>query len=249
MGVFEPSKCAAVIPCYNEAAGISGLLAAVRQHVPAVVVVNDGSTDETARFAADAGATVLSHDHNRGKGAALKTGLSWALNQGYEWAVTLDGDGQHSPKELPRLFKCAQETGALLVIGNRMREAKKMSWLRRHVNRCMSWQLSLIAGQRLPDTQCGLRLIHLPTWVRMAVETEGFEVESEILMAFLAAGQRVEFMPIQVIPSNRRSYIQPLADTLRWTKWWFKLASQNFDHHPARAKIQEPASPGEMLAR
>jgi hypothetical protein len=149
---------------------------------------------------------------------------------------------------LPAFFARAQETGALLVIGNRMHEAKKMSWVRRQVNRLMSWQLSAIAGRHLPDTQCGLRLIHLPTWAGMALKTTRFESESEILMAFLAAGRRVEFVPIKVIPGNRGSHIQPLADTLRWIKWWLEQSLQYFHGQP-RAKLQEPTSRSGMLAR
>lgn len=246
--VFESIKCAAVIPCFNEAASVGTLVPAVGRYVASVLVVDDGSTDATRNLANAAGAAVVTHERNQGKGAALKTGFSWALKQGYEWAVTLDGDGQHAPGELPVFFARAQETGALLVIGNRMHEAKKMSWLRRQVNRLMSWQLSAIAGRPLPDTQCGLRLIHLPTWARMALKTRRFEAESEILLAFLAAGRRVEFVPIKVIPGNRGSHIQPLADTLRWIKWWVERAFQNFQRQP-HAKIQEPTSRGEMLAR
>lgn len=249
VGVFEPTKCAVVIPCFNEAASIVALVQRVRRHAPLVVVVDDGSTDGTESLARSAGARVVRREHNLGKGAALRTGLSCVLKQGYEWAVTLDGDGQHAPEDLPALFSCEQETGATLIIGNRMNEARKMSWLRRQVNRWMSWQLSRQAGRQLPDTQCGFRLIHLPTWAEMALKTERFEVESEMLMAFLEAGRRVEFVPIQVIRSSRVSYIQPLTDTLRWFKWWCYNGRVSLRQSFHRAKIKEPASRNEMLAR
>ena len=139
-------------------------------------------------LAKSAGAVVVKHGRNLGKGAALKTGLSLALKQGYEWAVTLDGDGQHAPEDLPALLRCAEQTGARLVIGNRMDNARAMPWLRRQVNRWMSGQLSRRAGRPLPDTQSGFRLIHLETWAALPLKTEHFEVESEILMAFLAGG-------------------------------------------------------------
>ena len=213
-------KCAAVIPCFNEVAGIAALVSALRRQISFVLVVDDGSTDETGRSARDAGAAVIRHERNRGKGAALESGLSQLLKQGFEWAVTLDGDGQHAPEDLPALLRCAEQTGAWLVIGNRMDNARAMPWLRRGVNRWMSRKLSQRAGRHLPDTQCGLRLIHLETWAALALETERFEVESEMLMAFLAAGHRVEFVPIQVIRSRRGSRIRPVADSLRWLKWW-----------------------------
>jgi len=217
--VFDPSDCAAVIACFNEARGIASVVGAARRQVGTVLVVDDGSTDGTGELARAAGAVVVRHPRNIGKGAALRTGLAEALRQGFAWAATLDGDGQHAPADLPGLFRCAQETGAALVIGNRMAEAGKMSWLRRRVNRWMSAQLSRHAGRTLPDTQSGFRLIHLRTWAAMRLEAERFEVESETLMAFLAAGRRVEFVPVQVLASGRGSYIRPVADTIRWVRW------------------------------
>src|SRR5271169_6555651 len=138
--------CAAVIPCLNEGAGIAALVSALRQQVSLVLVVDDGSTDDTALAAKSAGATVIRHERNRGKGAALRSGLSQLFKQGFEWAVTLDADGQHSPEGLPALLRCAEQTGARLVIGNRMDSARAMPWLRRQVNRWMSWKLSQRAG-------------------------------------------------------------------------------------------------------
>jgi len=226
--VMETSNCAAVIPCLNESASIAALVAAVRRRLPSVLVVDDGSTDATARLAENAGAVALRHARNLGKGAALQTGLAHALKSGFEWAVTLDGDGQHAPEDLPALWRCAERTGARLVIGNRMGEAQKMPWLRRSVNRAMSRMLSRRAGRFLPDTQSGFRLIHLPTWATLLLEAKKFEVESEMVLAFLAAGARVEFAPVRVLRSGRASHVSPVADTLRWLKWW-----KNF-HRPER---------------
>ncbi len=217
------SNCAAVIPCLNESASITALVAAVRRRLPCVLVVDDGSTDATAQLAENAGAVVIRHERNRGKGAALQTGLARAMQQDFEWAVTLDGDGQHAPEDLPALRRCAEQTGARMVIGDRMGEAQKMPWLRRAVNRAMSRMLSRRAGKFLPDTQSGFRLIHLPTWATLLLEAKKFEVESEMLLAFLSAGERVEFAPVQVLQSNRASHICPLADTLRWLAWWKKF--------------------------
>ena len=223
VAVLESQTCAAVIPCFNESASIAALVAAMRQYVPSVLVVDDGSTDGTASLANNAGAIVVKHEFNFGKGAALKTGLSRALQQGCEWAVTLDGDGQHAPEDLPALLRCAEKTGALLVIGNRMDQAQKIPWLRRQVNRWMSRKLSQRAGRPLPDTQSGFRLIHLRTWAALSLNTEHFEVESEMLLAFLAAKHPVAFVPVQVIGKSRRSHICPVRDSLRWWKWWRSL--------------------------
>ena len=178
--MLEPTNCAAVIPCLNESASIATLVLAVRAHLPTVLAVDDGSTDDTARLAQAAGAIVVRHERNCGKGAALKTGLSHARKQGFEWAVTLDGDGQHAPEDLPALLRCAEHSGPALVIGNRMNEARKMPWLRRQVNRWMSRQLSRRARRHLLDTQSGFRLIHLPTWSVLSLNTKRLERKSVV---------------------------------------------------------------------
>jgi len=221
--MINSKTCTAVIPCFNESASIVSLVTALRWNLTSVMVVDDGSMDATAELARTAGAVVIQHGYNQGKGAALKSGLSRALKQGFEWAVTLDGDGQHTPEDLPALVRRAEETGALLVIGNRMGEAEKIPWLRRYVNRWMSRKLSQRAGRHLPDTQSGFRLVHLRTWAALALNAKHFEVESEMLMAFLAARRPVEFVPIRVIGSRRGSHINPVADTLRWWRWWRNL--------------------------
>jgi glycosyltransferase involved in cell wall biosynthesis len=213
-------KCAAVVPCFNEEKTIATLVSSLLEQLPLVVVVDDGSTDGTARNAEMAGAVVIRHGRNRGKGAALQTGLSHLLACGFDRVVTLDGDGQHDPAHLPAFLQCAEETAASLVIGNRMAEAQAMPWLRRHVNRWMSRKLSRVAGCHLPDTQSGFRLLHLQTWASLPLSAQYFEVESEMLMAFLAARYSVEFVPIRVIASGRKSRIHPFADTIRWWKWW-----------------------------
>jgi glycosyltransferase involved in cell wall biosynthesis len=209
-----------VIPCFNEGATIAPLVVEARRQVPTVVVVDDASTDDTVARARGAGAIVVRHGRNLGKGAALRTGLSAAREQGFAWAATLDGDGQHAPADLPALRHCAEESGARLVVGDRMHAANAMPWLRRRVNFWMSRKLSRRVGRGLPDTQSGFRLIHLRTWAALPLRAERFEVESEMLLAFLAADCPVAFVPIQVIRSSRGSHIRPIADTLRWWKWW-----------------------------
>jgi glycosyltransferase involved in cell wall biosynthesis len=207
----------------DERATIAPLVRELRQVLLHVLVVDDGSIDDTIELARSAGATVLRHGKNLGKGAALKTGLSHARREGFDWAFTLDGDGQHAPEDLPAFLRCANETGALLIIGNRFCSPSALPWLRRQVNRWMSHQLSKRAGRNLPDSQCGFRLMHLGTWAALPLKAQHFEVESETLMAFVEANCPVAFVPIRTIGRGPVSHIRPVADSWRWWRWWRSL--------------------------
>jgi glycosyltransferase involved in cell wall biosynthesis len=215
----------AVVPCLNEAQTIATLVHAVRRHIANILVVDDGSSDNTAQLAAEAGADVVSHARNFGKGAAVKTGLSAAMRRGFNRALLMDGDGQHCPCDIPAFVQKADAAGAALVIGDRMHDAGSIPWLRRQANRWMSWRISRRAGRELPDTQCGFRLLDLKIWAALPCHTRHFEIESEMLTAFLDAGCRVDFVPIQVIGRAAHSHINPLTDTWRWCRWWFGLTA------------------------
>jgi len=185
-----------------------------------VIVVDDGSTDETGRCAAEAGAEVIRHGSPQGKGAALKAGWGCAVERGFRWALSMDGDGQHAAADIPAFLSCAERGRAALVVGNRMAGAAGMPWLRRQVNCWMSRRLSRVAGLELPDSQCGFRLMRLEAWRQLELRTSHFEIESELLLAFVAAGQRVEFVPIQVIYKSEQTKISPWRDTVRWFRWF-----------------------------
>jgi len=215
-----PQKCAAVIPCFNEAKSVVELITSARRHLSTVIVVDDGSTDSTAALAASAGGIVVRHRLNAGKGAALRTGWKHARHCGFTWALTMDGDGQHSPEDIPAFFERAENTGASLVIGNRLDNPAGMPWLRRKVNYWMTRRIEKMAGVRVADSQCGFRLINLDRLSKLQLSTDHFEVESEMLLAFARAGFRIEFVPIEVIYDTETSKIHPLIDTWRWLRWW-----------------------------
>ncbi len=214
-----PSRTVVVVPCLNEAAAIERLVTAIRRQIAAVIVVDDGSSDRTGELAARAGAEVIRHATPRGKGAALQQAWSWGLDHGFEWALTMDGDGQHSPEDIPGFIEAADQGTAKLIVGNRMARPAGMPWLRRQVNRWMSRRLSRLAGQALPDTQCGFRMMHLRTWASFSLETTHFEIESELLLAFAQGGHAIQFVPIRVIYQDEQSKIRPLTDTYRWFRW------------------------------
>lgn len=214
--------CAAVIPCFNESAAVGPLVAAVRGHLPQVLVVDDGSTDATASAARAAGAEVLGLPVNQGKGAALQAGLHRAREMGFAWALLLDGDGQHAPEDIPGFLAALRADRADLVIGNRMAAPGDMPRLRRLINRIMSGVLSFLTGARLPDTQCGFRLVRVAAWAGLPLHCTRFEVESEMLVAFLAAGRRAEFIPVRSRYKSEQSKIRPVRDTLRWLRWLWR---------------------------
>lgn len=234
-----PATCAVVIPCRNEEVTVAGLVRGVRRHLPLVLVVDDCSQDETARKAADAGAQTVRRPENPGKGAAIKAGIAAALARRCAWAITLDGDGQHRPDDIPTFLRCAEETGAALIVGNRMHCAEAIPWVRRRVNRWMSQRISRIAGTVLPDSQCGFRLINLKAWAELRLETDHFEIESETLIAFVKGGSRVEFVPIQVVGAGRPSHIHPLKDTWRWLRWWARVRLGRPAFYRSAVKIGE----------
>ena len=230
---MEWSKtCVVIIPCYNEAGSIAGVVAHVRAYVSTVYVVDDGSLDTTAGQAREAGAQVFSHTSNLGKGVALRTGCQRALQNGFLWALLMDGDGQHAPGNIPAFFARAQETNAGLIVGNRMGQEDSMPRLRRFVNRWMSRRLSALAGREVPDSQCGFRLIRLDTWSRLELKTTRFEVESEMLIAFLDAECSVEFVPVDVLYKRCSSKIHPIIDSWRWWVWWRQACKRSRTKRP-----------------
>lgn len=184
------------------------------------MVVDDGSSDATTEAARRVGAAVLTHPMNRGKGAALRSGLREAARRGFLWALLLDGDGQHDARDIPALLEVASAEDADLVIGNRMEDPTALSFVRRRVNRWMSRRISRRVGFHCPDSQCGFRLVRLEAYAALALRCDGFETESEVLVAFAAAGRKVRFAPVRCLPSRRPSHIRPFRDTWRWLRWW-----------------------------
>jgi glycosyltransferase involved in cell wall biosynthesis len=216
------TQCAVVIPCLNEGAHIAAVVTEVKRFVPTVFVIDDGSSDDTGAIAKKYGAEVLRHDYSRGKGAALQTGWRHAREKGFRWALTMDGDGQHSAADVFKFLEAAERTGADLVVGNRMANPNGMPWLRRFVNRWMSKRISGLAGMRLPDSQCGFRVMNLETWAAFPMSVAHFEIESDVLLAFATHKCSIEFVPIEVIYKSEQSKIHPMRDTIRWVRWWWR---------------------------
>lgn len=215
-------KTACVIPALNEEKRLGPVVAGCRRLGLAVYVVDDGSTDRTADVAAEAGAAVVRHEVNRGKGAAMESGAARAGADGFEAVAFLDADGQHDPAELPALLAAA-EAGADVVVGCRRLDGK-MPLVRRLTNRFTSWVLSRLAGRRLSDTQSGFRVVRLAAWGRMRPSSGRFAAESEMLVLAGRAGLRIAEAPISTIYGGETSHINPVRDTWRFFALVFRLA-------------------------
>ena len=184
-----------------------------------MLVVDDGSSDKTAQHAREAGAEVIVHKQNRGKGEAIKTGLRHWLDRQFIHMIMLDADGQHLPEEIERFIRAAAlAADRSLFLGNRMKNLTSMPFIRRIVNRYMSNRISRTCGQEIPDTQCGFRMLDRQLIPELLVGGRRFDYETEMLIIASRQGYRIESVPITTVYSDEVSSIHPVRDTLRFFK-------------------------------
>jgi glycosyltransferase involved in cell wall biosynthesis len=215
---IDRQTVAAVIPAYQEEKHIAEVARRTLKQLANVVVVDDGSSDATAEEARKAGADVIVHEQNRGKGESIKSGFRYWLEHGSTFVVILDGDGQHLPEEIDRFLAVASASGAKLLVGTRMNDVRGMPLVRRVVNRYMSRQISRVCGQEIPDSQCGFRMVHRDIIPDLFGGTERFDYETEMLILASRAGCRIASVPISTVYSDEVSSIHPVRDTLRFFK-------------------------------
>ncbi len=204
-----------LIPAYNEAAKIGAVIRRVQEQGFRVLVSDDGSLDETAVIAERLGANVLRANKNEGKGASMRKGLREFLRTDLLAVILMDSDGQHDPADL-RAFLGALETGADLVVGNRMERPEGMSRIRRLTNRVMSGVLSALAKQKVPDSQCGYRAMTREAARKLALHSDRFEVESEMILEASKYGLKILSVPVRCIYADETSRIRPWRDTVRF---------------------------------
>lgn len=220
-----------LIPCYNEALHIENVIKGVLQYAPEVIVVDDGSRDGTGDLAKQCGATVIRHPVNKGKGEALKTGFSLIREKiGWDAIITMDGDGQHAPEEIPRFIETAQRLKVDIVIGDRMSDPyslKKMPLIRWLTNKVTSFIISRLTGQKIPDSQCGYRLINIEVVKNLELQTSRYDTESEILIESVGKGYKIASVPIRIIYKGETSYINPVRDTIRFIKLIYEVIFRN----------------------
>ena len=213
------AKIAAVIPAYNEEKHIGGVVRRTRRQLGDVLVVDDGSQDETAENARAAGAEVIVHEQNRGKGETIKTGLRHWLDRQFDFVIILDADGQHPPEEIDRFVTAALSAEEpKLILGTRMNDLSTMPFVRRVVNRWMSGRISAVCGQEIPDTQCGFRMLHRQLIPELLGGAARFDYETEMLIIASRKGFKIASVPISTVYSDEVSSIHPVRDTIRFFK-------------------------------
>jgi len=215
-----------IIPAFNESGAISRLIRKIRDLNLNFIVVDDGSTDDTAEIAEKSGALVLRSQVNQGKGAALIRGFEYCLKNKFDSAITMDGDGQHLPEDIADFIRLAAEQKDLgMIIGNRMVNRRNMPFIRVMTNKFMSWLLSCLTRQKISDSQCGFRLIKREVLEKLSLKTNKFEIESEMIIEAAQNGFKIGSIPIQTVYQKERSHINPVVDTIRFFRLIFKKIS------------------------
>ena len=209
---------AGLVPAFEAAGTVGAVVAEARTYLARVVVVDDGSTDDTAGAARRAGAEVVRHGVNAGKGAALLTGLRHLAAAGVARALTLDADGQHLPREIPALLSASDAAPDAIVVGVRRKEGHTIRQINRFGNWIADQLLRWIAGRALPDTQSGFRVYPVGPTLALGAVGARFDFETEVLLRAARRGTPVVGVPVAVhYPpvSERVSHYRAGRDTLR----------------------------------
>ncbi len=196
-GGARPLLVVAAVPAYNEEQTIAKVLIHTGKHVSRVLVVDDGSSDETGLISQRLGAEVIEHERNLGKGAALRSSLDWAKRIGADVLVTLDADGQHNPNEIPKLVEPLLKGEADIVIGTR-RLSQNIPTHRRLGGRLLDRATNVRADEVVVDAQSGFRAYSRNSLERVTAAEYGMGVDSEILMRAKDAGLRIVEVPVTV---------------------------------------------------
>jgi glycosyltransferase involved in cell wall biosynthesis len=205
-----------LIPAFNEHEHIARVISQSLVHLP-VLVVDDGSTDQTFEIAQESGAAALRQDPNQGKGAAMARGFEYALEHGFAAVITLDGDGQHDPQEIPNFVNEFNQNHSDLIIGER--DFSKMPFIRMCSNTIGTWMFSRAMEQYIPDNQSGYRLISANLMQAMlSSKKHGFEFEVEMILRCVLEKQKLSWIRIKTIYADEHSHIQPLKHGWRFVK-------------------------------
>jgi len=207
-----------LIPSYNEARTIGSIVRDITALGFSVLVIDDGSADKTQKEALDNGAMVIRNKENLGKGGSIREGIGYVLNKmSYKWMILMDGDGQHHPEDIPFLIEAASRPDRVdIIVGNRMHETKTMPTIRYLTNKLTSWIISMLCGQKIPDTQCGFRLLRVDPLKNMNLTSDRYDIETEMLLEGAKMGLKIKSVSIRTIYGNEESQIHPVHDTVRF---------------------------------
>jgi len=208
----QSEKICVVIPAYNVADAIESVVRGASRYVSTVFVVDDGSSDATAEIAASAGARVIRNKENKGKGDALKKLFATAARAGFKAVISMDGDGQHDPDELPRFIDTHLNHPNSIIVGSRMSARENIPRARYNSMHIARFYISYAANQFIEDTQCGYRVYPLDIIDQMRLTQERYVTESEILIKTGDLGKRVRFIRIGAIYGQIRSHFRPILD-------------------------------------
>jgi glycosyltransferase involved in cell wall biosynthesis len=201
---------AVLIPAFNASSSLSQLIQGIRLclNPETILVVDDGSVDGTAQTATDAGATVLRHPANRGKGAALRTGFEYVVSStDCDSVITMDADLQHDPADAPAFVAAWKSGTADLILGARQRTGSGMPFHRVLSNTITSALVSVRTGVRIQDSQTGFRLISRDVLSSVKFDADGYEAETEILIKAARRGFRIASVPIATIYAGAPSHM------------------------------------------
>lgn len=212
-------RVAVLVPAFDCARTIADVVRGAFRHCAHVLVVDDGSSDGTAELARAAGAEVIRHDANRGKGAALRSGLIRLLAQGFTHAFSVDGDGQHLESEMQRMLDLSHASPGAIVLGaRRIAPEQEVAPIKRFGNDFANWWVSLAAGREFRDTQTGFRIYPIEATLDLGVQAERYQFESEVLILAARRGVGIETCEVAVFyppPGERISHYAPWLDTVR----------------------------------
>lgn len=211
-------KVLVIIPAYNEESRIGNTISNTLDYTDDIMVVDDGSTDNTASVCKRFDITVLQNETNLGKGDALIKGFLWAYRNEYEAVITLDADGQHSPRHIPDFVE-RLKSGYDIVIGNRLNTLSPMPKQRIFSNHLVSFLSSIISKKLLRDAQSGYRAIRTAVFTKVPIRFSGFESEIELLMKSARAGFKITHIPISTIyTGEEESKIRAIREIYRFTR-------------------------------
>jgi glycosyltransferase involved in cell wall biosynthesis len=205
-----------LIPAYNAEKTIVPVVQECLACGMPLVLVDDGSNDSTAKLLSDLPVTLLRHEQNRGKGAALKTGFAWALEHGFKGVVTVDADGQHDVSAIPLLVESAQRGGWGILIASRHTQFEQMAGLRKFWNRVGVWCIWKRTGFEITDSQSGFRYYSCDVLKKISLKSSGYAMEMEIFLKAWKAGFTVGSLPIaaRVADGRATSHYRPFMDTV-----------------------------------